>query len=208
MVVELSLEIILPSNKCGHFLLQFAAVCPTRALSAGAHMPDAHALRRRALAPARSPPARTCAHLPLRARALRQVTRGARALSAGAHMPDARALRRRALTPPRSPPARTCAHLPLLTRALCQVALGARALRQETHTRARSAEKPVAPARSAESPEARACSAHRPDAPVRPAPPVHPDSGPTVTQDFTTNPSTYFNIYVMHTSVISRVYFP
>jgi hypothetical protein len=110
MVVELSLEIILPSNKCGHFLLQFAAVCPTRALSAGAHMPDAHALRRRALAPARSPPARTCAHLPLRARALRQVTRGARALSAGAHMPDARALRRRAhARRARSPPARTCA---------------------------------------------------------------------------------------------------
>ena len=71
MVVELFIKIILHSNKCGHFLLQFAAVCPTRALSAGAHMPDARALRRRALA-------RTCPY----ARARYVKWPGARARSA------------------------------------------------------------------------------------------------------------------------------
>ena len=169
-------------------------------------MPDARALRRRAHARrARSPPASTCAG----------------ALSAGAHLralaptrpraPSsnpgrARALRRRAhARRARSPPARTYA-------AALSAGAHLRAL-APTHPRAPSSSpgRARAPPRD---PHARALSRARAQPhidPTRPwglPPPVHPDSGPTVTQDFTTKPSTYSNIYVMHTSVISRVYFP
>ena len=120
-------------------------------------------------------------------------------------MPDARALRRRAhARRARSPPARTYA-------AALSAGAHLRAL-APTHPRALSSSpgRARAPPRD---PHARALSRARAQPhidPTRPCvlpPPVHPDSGPTVTQDFTTKPSTYSNIYVMHTSNISRVYF-